>query len=296
MQIQPFIRQCQERSNQLLEKCLPPVEGDASRLYQAMRYSVLNGGKRLRPALVYATVVALRSPIEQGDAAACAVELTHSYSLIHDDLPAMDDDDLRRGQPTCHVAYDEATAILAGDALQVLAFEVIADDSSHSISDVNKLRMLKALAQSTGYNGMVAGQAIDLYSVGKPLSLEQLKHMHNCKTGALIKACVTLGALATNQATQEQLQAFETFAICIGLAFQIKDDILDVEGDTQTLGKSQGADLALNKPTYTSILGLEQAKREANEQHQNAIRALSIFGPEADALRELATYIIERNR
>ncbi|MCB1663272.1 MAG: (2E,6E)-farnesyl diphosphate synthase [Pseudomonadales bacterium] len=296
MQIQPFIRQCQERSNQLLEKCLPPAEGDASRLYQAMRYSVLNGGKRLRPALVYATVVALRSPIEQGDAAACAVELTHSYSLIHDDLPAMDDDDLRRGQPTCHVAYDEATAILAGDALQVLAFEVIADDSSHSISDVNKLRMLKALAQSTGYNGMVAGQAIDLYSVGKPLSLEQLKHMHNCKTGALIKACVTLGALATNQATQEQLQAFETFAICIGLAFQIKDDILDVEGDTQTLGKSQGADLALNKPTYTSILGLEQAKREANEQHQNAIRALSIFGPEADALRELATYIIERNR
>ena len=296
MQIQPFIRQCQERSNQLLEKCLPPAEGDASRLYQAMRYSVLNGGKRLRPALVYATVVALRSPIEQGDAAACAVELTHSYSLIHDDLPAMDDDDLRRGQPTCHVAYDEATAILAGDALQVLAFEVIADDSSHSISDVNKLRMLKVLAQSTGYNGMVAGQAIDLYSVGKPLSLEQLKHMHNCKTGALIKACVTLGALATNQATQEQLQAFETFAICIGLAFQIKDDILDVEGDTQTLGKSQGADLALNKPTYTSILGLEQAKREANEQHQNAIRALSIFGPEADALRELATYIIERNR
>ena len=296
MQIQPFIRQCQERSNQLLEKCLPPAEGDASRLYQAMRYSVLNGGKRLRPALVYATVVALRSPIEQGDAAACAVELTHSYSLIHDDLPAMDDDDLRRGQPTCHVAYDEATAILAGDALQVLAFEVIADDSSHSISDVNKLRMLKALAQSTGYNGMVAGQAIDLYSVGKPLSLEQLKHMHNCKTGALIKACVTLGALATNQATQEQLQAFETFAICIGLAFQIKDDILDVEGDTQTLGKSQGADLALNKPTYTSILGLEQAKREANEQHQNAIRALSIFGPEADALRELTTYIIERNR
>ena len=296
MQIQPFIRQCQERSNQLLEKCLPPAEGDASRLYQAMRYSVLNGGKRLRPALVYATVIALRSPIEQGDAAACAVELTHSYSLIHDDLPAMDDDDLRRGQPTCHVAYDEATAILAGDALQVLAFEVIADDSSHSISDVNKLRMLKALAQSTGYNGMVAGQAIDLYSVGKPLSLEQLKHMHNCKTGALIKACVTLGALATNQATQEQLQAFETFAICIGLAFQIKDDILDVEGDTQTLGKSQGADLALNKPTYTSILGLEQAKREANEQHQNAIRALSIFGPEADALRELATYIIERNR
>ena len=296
MQIQPFIRQCQERSNQLLEKCLPPAEGDASRLYQAMRYSVLNGGKRLRPALVYATVVALRSPIEQGDAAACAVELTHSYSLIHDDLPAMDDDDLRRGQPTCHVAYDEATAILAGDALQVLAFEVIADDSSHSISDVNKLRMLKALAQSTGYNGMVAGQAIDLYSVGKPLSLEQLKHMHNCKTGALIKACVTLGALATNQATQEQLQAFETFAICIGLAFQIKDHILDVEGDTQTLGKSQGADLALNKPTYTSILGLEQAKREANEQHQNAIRALSIFGPEADALRELATYIIERNR
>jgi len=296
MQIQPFIRQCQERSNLFLEQCLPPAEGDASRLYQAMRYSVLNGGKRLRPALVYATVVALGNPIEKGDAAACAVELTHSYSLIHDDLPAMDDDDLRRGQPTCHIAYDEATAILAGDALQVLAFEVIADDASHAISDVNKLRMLKALAQSTGYNGMVAGQAIDLYSVGKPLSLEQLKHMHNCKTGALIKACVTLGALATNQATQEQLRAFETFAISIGLAFQIKDDILDVEGDTQTLGKSQGADLALNKPTYTSILGLEQAKQEAHEQHQNAIRALSIFGPEADALRELATYIIERNR
>lgn len=296
MEIQTFIQQCQARSNLILEQALPKVEGDASRLYQAMHYSVLNGGKRLRPALVYATTIALNCPLEQGDTAACAVELTHSYSLIHDDLPAMDDDDLRRGQPTCHIAYDEATAILAGDALQALAFEVIVDNKGPATSDANKLRMLKVLAESSGATGMVAGQAIDLYSVGKPLSLEQLKHMHSCKTGALIKACVILGALSTNQATEKQLVALENFAISIGLAFQIKDDILDVEGDTQTLGKIQGADLALNKPTYTSILGLEKAKKEAHQQHQNAIHALAIFGSEADALRELATYIIERNR
>lgn len=296
MDIQPFIRECLERSNRALDQALPTADGSAARLYQAMRYSVLNGGKRLRPALVYATVAALQRRPEHGDAAACAVELTHCYSLIHDDLPAMDDDDLRRGQPTCHIAYDEATAILAGDALQALAFEVIANSDSRLTSDASKLKMVRFLAQSTGYAGMVAGQAIDLDSVGKQLDIDQLKHMHKCKTGELIKACVTLGALSTDRATPDQLAALQEFAIGIGLAFQIKDDILDVEGDTQTLGKSQGADLALDKPTYTSILGLDRAKQEALEQHQNAISALEIFGPEADLLRELATYIIDRNR
>ncbi len=295
MSVKPFIQACQERVNLALQQRLPRPEGVAKRLYDAMHYGVLNGGKRLRPALVYATVKALDCPLAVGDDAACAVEMTHCYSLIHDDLPAMDDDDLRRGKPTCHIAFDEATAILAGDALQAQAFEVIANIHNCDTSSDNKLRMIAFLSKCSGSLGMIGGQAIDLASVGRALSLSELKQMHTCKTGALINACVTLGALATNRASQAELAALSTFAISIGLAFQIKDDILDVEGDTQTLGKQQGADLDLNKPTYTSLLGLEKAKEEAHRQHQKAIAALDLFDDKADTLRELATYIIERN-
>ncbi len=295
MSVKPFIQACQERVNLALQDRLPRCEGVAKRLYEAMHYGVLNGGKRLRPALVYATIEALGSEMAEGDDAACAIEMTHCYSLIHDDLPAMDDDDLRRGKPTCHIVYDEATAILAGDALQAQAFEVIANSPRSGTSNENKLKMIAFLSKCSGSLGMVGGQAIDLASVGRSLSLSELKQMHTCKTGALINACVTLGALATNRSTQQQLDALSTFAISIGLAFQIKDDILDVEGDTQTLGKKQGADLDLDKPTYTSLLGLEKAKEEAQRQHQKAIAALDLFDHRADTLRELATYIIERN-
>lgn len=295
MSVKPFIKTCQERVNLILQERLPRREGVAKRLYEAMHYGVLNGGKRLRPALVYATVEALGGQMGEGDDAACAIEMTHCYSLIHDDLPAMDDDDLRRGKPTCHIEYDEATAILAADALQAQAFEVIANSQHSGTSNENKLKMIAFLSKCSGSLGMIGGQAIDLASVGRALSLTELKQMHTCKTGALVNASVTLGALATNRSTPQQLDALSTFAISIGLAFQIKDDILDVEGDTQTLGKKQGADLDLNKPTYTSLLGLEKAREDAQRQHQKAIAALDLFDHRADTLRELATYIIERN-
>ena len=294
MDIKEFTGLCQRRVNTALDECLQPSKSVATRLHEAMRYSVCSGGKRVRPILVYATAKVLGCPVDRCDAAACAVELIHAYSLIHDDLPAMDDDDLRRGQPTCHIAFDEATAILAGDALQALAFETLA--STAQVSTANKVHMLQRLASASGACGMVGGQALDLASIGKPLSLNALKLMHRHKTGALISASVMLGALAPDTVSGPQRQALEQYAACIGLAFQIKDDILDVEGNTQVLGKQQGADLALNKPTYTSILGLQAAKQQALAQHQEAIEALQIFGGEADMLRQLSAYIIERNK
>ncbi len=294
MDIKKFIELCQQRVNTALVDHLRPSEEVAPKLHEAMRYSVCNGGKRVRPILVYATAKALDCLAERCDDTACAVELIHAYSLIHDDLPAMDDDDLRRGQPTCHIAFDEATAILAGDALQALAFETLAGNPE--ISATNKILMLQCLAAASGASGMVAGQAIDLASTGKQLSLDELKRMHRHKTGALISASVRLGALVCDRVNDSQQQALERYAACVGLAFQIKDDILDVEGDTQTLGKQQGSDLVQNKPTYTSILGLSQAKQQAQALHQKAVDALHIFGPEADMLRQLSTYIIERNK
>lgn len=294
MAIKEFSDFCQRRVNIALDECLQSSKSVAPRLHQAMHYSVCSGGKRVRPILVYATAKMLDCPFESCDAAACAVELIHAYSLIHDDLPAMDNDDLRRGKPTCHIAFDEATAILAGDALQALAFETLT--STAKVSAANKVRMLQCLASASGACGMVGGQALDLASIGKPLSLDALKLMHRHKTGALISACVMLGALTSDTVSDPQRLALEQYAACIGLAFQIKDDILDVEGNTQVLGKQQGADLALNKPTYTSILGLEAAKQQALTQHRGAMEALQIFGGEADMLRQLSAYIIERNK
>lgn len=296
MSIKDFIASSQARVDAALEQQLSDTQTIAPRLLDAMRYSVFNGGKRVRPVLVYATAEALKTSNSLCDSAACAIEFIHAYSLIHDDLPAMDDDDLRRGKPTCHIAYDEATAILAGDALQTRAFEILSNDPVAQQNPTLILQMIQRLAQASGASGMVGGQAFDLDSTGKQLSLNELKQMHHHKTGALISASVLLGALASGKASSEQLNALQKYAACIGLAFQIKDDILDVESDTQTLGKQQGADQTLNKATYTSILGLNEAKQAAQEQHQQALLALDIFGPEADNLRQLSAYIIERNK
>ena len=296
MSIQQFIRDSQTRVDEALKQHLSASDSIAPRLYDAMCYSVFNGGKRVRPVLVYATAAALNADAPLTDTCACAVELIHAYSLIHDDLPAMDDDDLRRGKPTCHIAFDEATAILAGDALQTLAFELLSNVPAAQSNPALVLQIMSRLARASGAAGMVGGQAFDLASTGKQLSLDELIQMHRHKTGALISASVILGALASGNASTAQLAALEQYAACIGLAFQIKDDILDVESDTATLGKQQGADETLNKATYTSILGLENAKQEALSQHQQALAALDIFGPEADNLRQLSAYIIERNK
>lgn len=284
-----------KRVDQHLDQWLPKPTGPEARLQEAMRYSVIGGGgKRVRPVLVYAAGQALKIPLDQLDACACAVEIIHAYSLIHDDLPAMDDDALRRGRPTCHIAYDEATAILAGDALQAFAFEILATDPALEISAERRIEIIQLLAKASGSIGMAGGQAIDLAAVGQSLSLEQLENMHRLKTGALIRASVLLGAMCSDQTSQQQLDALSTYAHCVGLAFQIQDDILDVIADTETLGKPQGSDIEQNKPTYPALLGLEGAKDHALEQHQKAMQALEIFDSSADILRQLSAYIIER--
>ncbi len=248
-----------ERVESKLLSLLSSRENIATHLNEAMQYSLLNGGKRLRPILVYQACKLLGGSIEQADNAACAIEAIHSYSLVHDDLPAMDDDDLRRGKPTCHIKFDEATAILAGDALLTLAFELLSCDDSLQ-SPVIKLKMIQTLATASGDLGMVDGQAFDLGSVGKALTLEQLQSMHGAKTGALIRAALRLGALASNNATPDSLTALDQYGVAIGLAFQIQDDILDIEGSTEQLGKPQGSDLERDKPTYPALMGLEASK------------------------------------
>jgi len=284
-----------ERVDHHLNLWLPEPAGPESRLQEAMRYSVIGGGgKRVRPILVYAAGQALNVKPEQLDACACAVEIIHAYSLIHDDLPAMDDDDLRRGRPTCHKAYDDATAILAGDALQAFAFEVLASDSAMSASAGNRLEMIKLLAKASGSIGMAGGQAIDLAAVGKSLVLEELENMHLLKTGALIRASVLLGAMCSPNIQAAKLEALDTYARCVGLAFQIHDDVLDVTADTETLGKPQGSDEQQNKPTYPALLGLEGATERAIDLHKQAIQALETFDESADVLRQLSAYIIER--
>ena len=269
------------------------LHDNAPRLQEAMRYSTFNGGKRLRPVLVYAACQALGGDDEQADAAAAAVECIHAYSLIHDDLPAMDDDALRRGKPTCHIAFDEATAILAGDALQALAFEILASDRNQSAD--HRIEMIRLLAESSGSQGMVGGQAVDMAAEGQQLTLAQLQQMHSLKTGALIRASVLLGGLASARADEESLDALRHYANAIGLAFQIQDDILDIESSTEQLGKTQGADLARNKSTYPALLGLAGAKQQAIELHQQALAVLAPLGERAEPLRQLADYIVQRN-
>lgn len=294
-EFKPFLDTCRSRVDAALQQILPE-SGECNTLQAAMRYSIFNGGKRVRPVLVYAAAQAITEDHSANpsacDSAAAAAECIHAYSLIHDDLPAMDDDDLRRGQPTCHIAFDEASAILAGDALQCLAFETLGN--IQGVADSEKLAMVLALSKASGDKGMVAGQAIDLGAVDSQLSLQELQNMHSLKTGALIRASVELGARATGQATAEQLLQLDRYACAIGLAFQVQDDILDVTASTETLGKQQGADLALNKPTYVSLLGLDEARAKAQDLHRQALAALAPFGERAAALRQLSEYIISR--
>jgi len=292
------LKQLSSHYQQQVDQALEQLFADHSsriteELSQAMHYSTFNGGKRIRPLLVYLTGQALDIKAQQQNAPACAVELIHCYSLVHDDMPAMDNDDLRRGKPTCHKQFSEATALLAGDALQTLAFEALTQ--SPFLTDKQMLSMVRTLAQSSGIAGMAGGQAIDLSSTGKTLSLEQLKTMHEHKTGALIRAAVQLGALCADNLTDSDFQALDNYAINIGLSFQIKDDILDIESDTLTLGKQQGADISLNKATYPALLGLDGAKKMAQECHQNALKSLLSFDYKADPLRQLSEYIITRS-
>ena len=258
-----------------------------------MEYACLGGGKRIRPVLVYGSIQAVGGELEAADSAAAAVELIHSYSLAHDDLPAMDDDDLRRGRPTVHKAFNEATAILAGDALQSLAFQILSAEPQ-SLSHPMRLRMVLLLSQATGANGMVAGQSLDNEAVGVELSLAQMEQMHQLKTGALIKCSVLLGGMSHAQVSDAQLAALDQYATHIGLAFQVQDDILDETSDTHTLGKPQGSDRAQNKPTYVSLLGLDGARSKATALADAAIEALNGFSGQADPLRELASYVVKR--
>jgi geranylgeranyl pyrophosphate synthase len=279
-----------------LENSLPPADLEPNRLHEAMRYAVLGPGKRIRPVLVYATGEAFNTPISHLHASAVAVELIHAYSLIHDDLPAMDDDDLRRGRPTCHKQFDEATAILAGDALQALAFSVIARDTRSKIPPEQQVEMLGALADASGSTGMAGGQAIDLAAVGARLTLGELEKMHLYKTGALIRTSVKLGCLASHIDDVEMVTRLDRYAQCIGLAFQVQDDILDVEGETAVIGKPQGSDSEQNKPTYPQILGMQEAKQTAQRLCDEALACLAPLGPTANTLRQIASYIVSRDR
>jgi farnesyl diphosphate synthase len=293
--LKEYLTICQSRVEQALEDRLPPAHILPRKLHQAMRYSTLDGGKRMRPMLTYCTGNVLGIAPQALDGVACAVEFIHVYSLIHDDLPAMDDDDLRRGKATCHKQFDEATAILTGDALQALAFEVLAHDATMNASPEARLKMITTLAKASGSQGMVGGQAIDLESVGTKLSLPELENMHIHKTGALIRASVMMATLAKPDLDPAIASKLDHYAKCIGLSFQVKDDILDEESDTATLGKTQGKDKDNDKPTYPALLGLAGAKQKAQELHENALESLSVFGAEADLLRDLSLYIIQRD-
>jgi geranylgeranyl pyrophosphate synthase len=278
-----------------LDSLLPPAETSPERLHAAMRYAVLGGGKRIRPRLLLATGAALGLAADQLIAPACAVECIHAYSLIHDDLPAMDDDALRRGRATVHIAFDEATAILAGDALQSLAFETIASDDHEDVTDAIRGARLATLARACGSRGMVGGQALDMASEGQAIDIDTLERLHRLKTGALLQACVALAADGRPDLTAVERAALERFAERIGLAFQVRDDVLDIDSDTATLGKTQGADIAHSKATYPALLGLEPARAYAERLYAEAIEALAIFGERAAALRAIAAEIVQRD-
>ncbi|MGC4028292.1 MAG: polyprenyl synthetase family protein [Steroidobacteraceae bacterium] len=283
------------RCERVLTQYLATDDAPTQRLHEAMRYSTLGGGKRLRPVLVYCTGEACGAAPEALDEPAAAVELIHVYSLVHDDLPAMDDDDLRRGRPTCHKAYDEGTAVLVGDALQALAFEVLAGQGTGGASPAQRLRQMQVLACSIGTFGMAGGQAIDLAAAGRQIQAAELEIMHRRKTGALIKASVLLGAIGAGVDDGPQYAALERYGAELGLAFQIQDDVLDVAGDAQLLGKQTGADAARGKPTYPSLHGLAAASRLAIAHRDAAIDALAPLGSRARLLTELAHYVVSRS-
>lgn len=283
----------QARIEQQLAARLPDVRTAPTRLHEALRYSVLGGGKRVRPALVYATAAALGMNEADVDGAACAVELIHAYSLVHDDLPSMDDDDLRRGRPTCHRAFDEATAILVGDALQVLAFQTLASGPGLPADPRIRLKLVNLLATASGTGGMAGGQALDLAATGRQLTLAEVEQMHTLKTGALIRASVMMAAACAAPSSAVE-RALSEYADAIGLAFQIQDDLLDVEGDERTLGKTPGSDEAADKPTYPSIAGVEAARRRMHELHARALSALCIPGLRCAPLASLCDWLVLR--
>jgi farnesyl diphosphate synthase len=287
-----WMQAVQARTEEMLDTFLPPADQEPVKLHEAMRYTTLGGGKRVRPLLVHAAGELFGADPDAVARAACAVEMIHVYSLVHDDMPCMDDDALRRGKPTVHVAYDEATALLVGDALQAQAFETLA--GATSVAPQRHVTMLRLLAEAAGSAGMCGGQAIDLDSVGLKLGLEQLERMHQLKTGAMLRVSVLLGALAGRDLGPAELEALGAYARAIGLAFQVVDDVLDATADSATLGKTAGKDAADNKPTYVSILGLEQSRALAEQLRQQAHEALAPFGEQALRLRELADLIVQR--
>ena len=285
---------CRERVEGVLQRVLPPGDREPARLHRAMRYAALGEGKRIRPLLVYATGVAIGVAAEALDAPAAAAELIHAYSLVHDDLPAMDDDDLRRGRPTTHRAFDEATAILAGDALQVLAFDLLANEPMPGVGDAGRLEMIRLLARASGTQGMAGGQAMDLAATGRRLEPRQIEEMHARKTGALIRASVLIACAACPTLAAPKRDALDRYGRAIGLSFQIVDDLLDVLGDPAVTGKVAGSDALRGKPTYPAIAGVAAARARAAELAEEGIAALDGFGPEALRLRDFAGDLVQR--
>jgi len=294
LNLQQQMAQWRTQVDTAMDNWLPEEAVHPTSLHKAMRYSVFNGGKRIRPILTYATGESFGADSNNVDMPASAIELIHAYSLIHDDLPAMDDDDLRRGRPTCHIAHGEAMAILAGDALQALAFRILSH-YGENLTNNQRIEMIKILTQASGSRGMAGGQAIDLDSVGKQITISELENMHIHKTGALIRSCINMGALCAKNISDEELKILDHYAKCIGLAFQIKDDILDVESDTEVLGKTQGADEAKNKPTYPSLIGMTESKKLAKDLLEQSLNSLQKLDLQTPRLSELAYFIIERN-
>ncbi len=290
-QFQTWMKSTQAAVEIALTQYLPAPSQLPQKLHEAMAYAVLDGGKRVRPLLVFAAGNLFNAPTELVSRAACAVEMIHAYSLVHDDMPCMDDDALRRGKPTVHKKYDEATALLVGDALQAQAFLVLSEANAEAD---RKLTMLQLLAHASGSLGMCGGQAIDLDSVGIALNITELEQMHRLKTGALLRASVLLGAISGKHLTTNETNALDQYASAIGLAFQVVDDVLDATADSATLGKTAGKDAADNKPTYVSLLGLEASRQLADKHCSDAHQALSIFGESAQYLHDLADLIVQR--
>lgn len=291
---QTWAREIASEMEHTLARLLPAPTARPQRLHDAMRYSTLSGGKRVRPMLAHAAGLLTDAPLERVRIVSSAIEAIHAYSLIHDDMPCMDDDVLRRGRPTCHVEFDDATALLAGDALQTFAFELM---SAHTLNDspTQQIAMLHLLARACGSHGMAGGQAIDLDNVGKAITLPELEFMHMQKTGALIRAAVLLGALCGTALTEAESAHLDRYAKCMGLAFQVVDDVLDCESSTEKLGKTAGKDQDANKPTYVSLLGLAPARRFADELLADALAAAATFGGRGQRLRELAEFIVKRD-
>ncbi len=294
-QFPELLKSWQARMEEALARRLPDPKAVPARLHEAMRYSVLGGGKRIRPALVFATARTLGLGDAEVESVACAIEFVHVYSLVHDDLPAMDDDDLRRGRPTCHKAFDEATAILTGDALQSLAFQVLACDPTLTATPGTRLRLIELLGEASGTFGMAGGQAIDLAAQGTALNIAQIEEMHERKTGALIRASVLMAATCVPTLEPRLYQALAGFVDPIGLAFQIQDDLLDVLGDVSTLGKAVGADSERAKPTHPSVLGVPASQERVRLLHAQALQSLEPFAARAEPLRQLAGWLLARS-